>query len=496
MRKHFQISLAVAACIALAACMGGLPRSLHEEISAENGRLQQASQQFDRFSAHVNSDLAAAPNLFQGVTAPQEWRSRLQVDDSKLKIAESDRRQLAELAHRNRADSRKRVQQLLGEEAGLRRAAVDDAESVEAAANNWIDFAHNPSSYLAKMNAEREALRKVDLGPIQQTVAQAEQDWPAQKPALESRLTALVAERSNAEQEWNATAKERGEAAHAKLTGAEVAMLIHEDDGLAREADAFPHETAYLRDECGQLYIAWDKILTDLDVEHQHGQKIYREQVETVRTHFTAPGAKKSDTTNDTQWTEVAEPQFHSVENDLGMAIAHKDAGKFDSEAQTTPQPAGFAYIAPPSQGSNQYGYWTHNGGQSFWTFLPQYLILRELMWGHNYRPIVLDEYHSYRTAETSGRTFYGRETPTSLPKYGTHGTFTQTRYANSRYMHSGGFRGSEYASHRNGPSGVNEPHEAHGFGGSQGRRFGGPARGRRFGGLSRGLGRGFGRRR
>ena len=76
------------------------------------------------------------------------------------------------------------------------------------------------------------------------------------------------------------------------------------------------------------------------------------------------------------------------------------------SEAQTTAQPAGFAYIAPPSVGSNQYGYWTHNEQGSFWTFLPQYLIMRELFWGNSYRPILVDEYNSYNTYARQGRTW------------------------------------------------------------------------------------------
>ena len=67
--------------------------------------------------------------------------------------------------------------------------------------------------------------------------------------------------------------------------------------------------------------------------------------------------------------------------------------------------------------GSNQYGYWSHSGGESVWTFLPQYLIMRELLWGHSYRPIYVNEYNGYQTAQRSGRTYYGQETPASSPK-------------------------------------------------------------------------------
>ncbi|MGH9652488.1 MAG: hypothetical protein ACRD6B_03365, partial [Bryobacteraceae bacterium] len=401
------------------------------------------------------------------------------------------------LAHRNRADSQKKVTQLLAEETGLRRAAMNDAESVEAAASNWADFAHNPSSYLANMSAERAAIRKVDLGPIQKTVAQAEKDWPAQYSVLESRLAALEAGPKNAEKEWTATAKQRAAAAHGKIIGPEAATLIQEDEHLTGEADALPRGIAHLQEECGQLYVSWDKILADLDLEQQHGKNLYREKIETVTTRFPSqaatPDAKQGNTTSSTQWQEVSPAQFQSVRNDLGMAIAHKGVGKFDAEAEHTPQPAGFAYIAPPSQGMNQYGYWTHSGGQALWTFFPEYLLLQHLMWGGAYRPIVIGEYDSYRNARTAGHSYYGRATPTSPPRYGSHGTFTARRYASSRYMKSGGFGSSRYSSHRRRGSIFSR-----GERGSRGsHRFGGAHRGRGFGrGLGRALGRGFGRRR
>src|SRR5271165_4711251 len=110
----------------------------------------------------------------------------------------------------------------------------------------------------------------------------------------------------------------------------------------------------------------------------------------------------------------------------------------YDSEAQNTAQPAGFAYIAPPSVGSNQYGYWSHTDHGSFWTFLPQYLIMRELFWGHDYyRPIVVNEYNSYYNAYRGGHTWYGQESPAAPPKYGSHGTVTQQHYSASRYVQS-----------------------------------------------------------
>ena len=134
------------------------------------------------------------------------------------------------------------------------------------------------------------------------------------------------------------------------------------------------------------------------------------------------------------------------MRNDLGMAIEHKPAGKFDSEAERVAQPAGFAYMAPPGQGSNQYGYWDHRDGRDFWVFYGQYALMRDLLFNHSYRPIDRYDWEGYRDSWRSGRTYYGRDEAAGAPRYGSQGTVTQDRYAGSNYAKSGGFRDSQYA--------------------------------------------------
>ena len=159
--------------------------------------------------------------------------------------------------------------------------------------------------------------------------------------------------------------------------------------------------------------------------------------------------------------------------------------------------------MASPAEGSNQYGYWSHSGGESVWTFLPEYLIMRELLWNHDYRPVATGEYNAYRTAQRTGTSYYGQETPASPPKYGSHGTFTQTHYSDSRYVQSGGFKGSAYASNRSASAPHSEPHmgampSENGAGHRFGRQAGSPPSGERFGhaGGFHPSGRSFGRRR
>ena len=427
----------IAAALLLAGC-GGLPRSLRQDIASENEKLKQAEDQLARSQKTVKENLAHAPELFQGTPVLTEWPARFRSAQSRLDNAKSDSRELAKIKSGNR-ETIARADRLLSDERHMRQSAVEEAQAVEAEANHWLDFQQNQPHYRAKMQSEYEAVRAVDFASTEKVIAKAGQDWPGKKADLDNRLTSLKSEQQNALAQWQAT-----------QTGSpSVATLIQAEEVLARESANLPREAAQLTAMSGQLYDAWDKVLEDLDVAHEGGDTRYREKLKIVKTHFVDVPAKKTELSNDVRWVDVSPGAYHSVENDLGMAISHKDAGLYDSEAKNIAQPPGYAYIAPPEVGSNQYGYWTHNEHGSFWTFLPQYLIMRELFWGHDYRPVVVNDYRGYYNASRLGRTYYGNETPAAPPKYGTHGTFTQQRYSGSRYVQSGGFRSSEYASRR-----------------------------------------------
>ncbi|MBV8896685.1 MAG: hypothetical protein JO051_09250 [Acidobacteriaceae bacterium] len=494
-------ALLIASLLLLASC-SRLPNQLRREIARASDRLTDVNRQLQHSQDTLASDLSQAPDLFRDATAPVQWTARLQSDRDNLASARKIQNELEDLARRGPSDSQFRAEQLLTQERQLLNTAATDSQAIVASAGAWLDFGRNIPSHLQTMQREYTTVSSFDLAPVSTAVAQAEHDWPSKKTTLDECLDSLRAIPKQAQSEWNSTQPLREAGASGKVSGTQLATLIQTDDDLANDAHTLTAKANELHSLCGQLYVSWDKILTDLDDSRDGRYQFYRERIKTVRTHILDVALKKSETTSEQTWVDVSEPQFRAVENDLGMAIAHKDAGLFDSEAQTTPQPAGFAYIAPESEGSNRYGYWDHSGGHSIWTWLPEYLILRELLWNHDYHPVIADEYRAYRTAQTAGRTFYGQAaTPTAPPKYGSHGTFTQTHYADSRYVQHGGFSSSAYASHPGSaasaprPMANNEP-EA----GGAGRRFGSgahPPSGHQFGrpGGFRSPGRRFGRR-
>jgi hypothetical protein len=502
-----KFSSILVACVLLTACAGGLPPSLRRDIAAEADKLPDARKQVDSAQTAVNKDLGSAPDLFRDAVAPEKWKSRLQTAAEQIKQAERADRSLEDLARQDRADSRGQADRLLAEEGRLRNSAVAESKAVQAEADKWVAFKSALPAELDKLRHEYQSVHDRNVGPVADVVHKAEADWPAKKTVLENRLVALEEIPKAAEQQWTASESARQHASGGSVTGTDVATLIDVEDNLANDEARLTSGSDDLRNLSGQLYDSWDKILTDLDAPESGRERLYRERIKTVRTHLLDPASKKSAVSNSEQWVTVSEPAFHQVEKDIGMAIAHKDVGLFDSEGQTTPQPAGFAYIATEQQGSNQYGYWSHEHGDSLWHWLPEYLILRELLWNHDYRPVLASEYRGYQSARSAGRTFYGQTTPASPPKYGTGGTFTATHYAGSRYAQAGGFKGSAYASDRvNRTPSLDSPHAQSQPGSfarsdGSGKRFGsgvGAPSGHRFG-QSRSApspGRSFGRRR
>lgn len=475
--------------VILASCGGGLSVSLKREISLGNQKVQTAAEKVRQCEASLSSYVASNPDLFRGAPELTAWNAKLGEADEEIKKSRNAARELTRLAERNRPDQR--ISQLLGEERKSSEAALLAARAIDQESAKWRDYQRDPVAFAAKIDRERDTIRKFDVAPVTKTVRQAEEDWPEKKVVLEERL-ALLSGVKTIDSPLEVT----------------PSALIAEESALSHKAIDLSADAQQLQSACGQLYDSWDNVLTDLDRSRVDGNFIYRERLKTVRTHLVDVKSKTTTTNSTERWTSVPEASFKAVENDVGMAIAHKDVGRFDSEAHNTPQPPGFSYVASPSMGSNQYGYWSHSGGESVWTFLPQYLILRELLWNHSYRPVVMNEYRAYQTAQSRGTTYYGRETPNAAPKYGTHGTFTQRQYASSRYVQNGGFKGSAYGSGERNSSGsllnrsrpesqsgsAAEPNNGKRFG----RQSGSASSGQQFGrsSSSRPAGRSFGRRR
>ncbi len=426
--------------------LDSLPRSTRAAIDAERASVASAATQIDRAKNEVAREVSENADIFRTVPASTQWPAVFAGASSTLDAARRDIARLDAIQKENRRADNTEAQKLIADAGRLRTSAITQATSPENEASHWVDLKQHLPAEVQQMQRDYDAVHGFDFTPITATVQKAETDWPEKKADLETRLAALHSIQARADQVWQSSADLRKEAAANDYAHLNFGALGGDADALHTAATDLPAKSTSIAALSGQLYTSWDKILVDMEEKGHGSSRKYDQEIRTVTTHVPDAASKNGATTSAEQWVEVPKPTYEAMRNDLGMAIEHKGAGKYDSESEKVAQPAGFAYIAPPGQ-SNQYGYWDHSGGHDFWVFYGQYALLRDLLFHGGYRPIDYGEYHDYRTYQQTGRTYYGRDAVDGLPKYGTQGTATADRYSGSSYAKSGGFKNSQYAS-------------------------------------------------
>ncbi|MGP8247392.1 MAG: hypothetical protein ACLQVN_23130 [Bryobacteraceae bacterium] len=445
----FLASLLVTAMAVLPfAGLDNLPRGLRARIDAERATLASSVRQEQAAKSEVNADVAADPALFKTIASAAAWPGHFSDSESKISSAQRQMDELGRLEKANRRQDRARTESLLLEEQGLRAAAGSEAQTARQDAAHWVELKRQLPDELRSMQQDYNAIHGFDLAPVANAVAKAETDWPDKKTDLDARLQNLRNTVAGAEQTWQTEAADRRAASAQDWPHLEFTSLVAAGDSLKTAAADLPKESAGLQALGSQLYSSWDNILVDMETRGIGHARSWDQQIRTVRTRVANAADKTGVVSSDEKWVEVSQATYKAGENDLGMAIEHKPAGKYDSEAERVAQPAGFAYIAPPDVGSNRYGYWDHSGGHDFWVFYGQYALLRDLLFNHDYRPLARRDWEDYRWSRDAGHTYYGR-TAEGTPVYGSQGAATRDRYSGSSYAHSGGFRDSEYASKR-----------------------------------------------
>jgi hypothetical protein len=415
--------------------MDSLPRDLRSRIDSERTALAGAQSAVRAAQDEVARELQSEPELYRSIASSQTWQPVLGQSASNLQSATREMEQLTALQKQNRRGDRAQVESLLSQEQQLRTTALNRATGVQKDAAHWIELKKRLPDVVQQMDRDYQAIHAFDLASTAAVVSKAETDWPEKKADLDARLAALRNGAAQSDTLWQSTAAARRQAASGNYAGLDFGALFGAADALHTTAVSLPAKSSELAALTGQLYTTWDKLLVDMEERNRS----YQQKVRTVTT-------KGTETKSDEKWVEVSRAQFDAMKPNLGMAIEHKPAGKYDSEAERTVQPAGFAYMAPPSQGRNQYGYWDHRDGRDFWVFYGQYALMRDLLFNRDYRPLQRGEYEDYRGYQNRGQTYYGRDESTaSAPKYGTQGSATQNRYSGSTFAQKGGFNDSKY---------------------------------------------------
>ena len=438
--------LTVGIVVVLLAGLDGLPGAVKTQIAAERKSFAAAQSQVQSAQADVSRTLASESTLFRALPSAREYPDRLGRAAGSLAAAGQSIAELERLEKQNRRSDRERAEALLAREKQVRTAAVADAESVRTDAAHWVDLkAHLPQE-VQDMERDYKAIHAVDLAAAAAAVQKAETDWPAKKSDLDARLATARGTEVRSDELWQSTTEARRAAAANDYSKVDFGTLFAAADTLKTGATDLPRQAEQLKTLSAQLYQSWDKILVDMETRGTGNARQYDQKIKTVRTAVSDATGKSSTATSDEKWVDVSKAQYQAMEKNLGMAIEHKPAGKYDTESERTAQPAGFAYMAPPGQ-SNQYGHWEQNNGTSFWVFYGQYALMRDLLFNRSYRPLDYREYHDYYTYRQRNETYYGRDTATQAPKYGTAGTATQEHYSGSTFAKGGGFKDSKFAS-------------------------------------------------
>jgi hypothetical protein len=347
----------------------------------------------------------------------------------------------------------------------VRADATAEIEAVRKDAAQLVERKQHLPQEVADMERDYKTVEAADLGGLTATVQKAQADWPEKKSDLDARLASVTAAKTRADQAWQSSADARNAAAANDTSKVDYAALFGAADTLKTSAADLPKQADALKTMTAQLYVSWDKLLVDMrarDGKHE-------QEIRTVRTQLPDASSKGGQTSSDENWVEVSRAQYQAMERNLGMAIEHKPAGKYDIESERTAQPAGFAYMAPPGQ-TNRYGYWDNSGGHSFWVWYGQYALMRDLLFNRSYRPVDPYDYYGYRTYQERRQTYYGETPGSGGAKYGTGGATTQERYSGSTFAKGGGFKDSKYASK---PGGYSSSKYASPGGDRQGQSFG-----------------------
>ncbi len=496
--------------------LDNLPRNLRTSIAAAASSLDSQRTEYTNNRDFVARSLTDEPVLFR--TKAAEFHQRLEKDNACLAAAATELATLQQLGKQNRRADAPKVETELARFKSQRKGCAQDASNLRAEAERWIRYKRELPQRLADMKSNYEALHAFDVDAALAPAKKAEIDWPGKRDDIEARATQLKALKTQGEHAWESAAALRSEAESHNLANFDYATFFQNADRVDQTSRQLKEGANSIDQLAAQLYTSWDKLL--LDVDDNHG---LREKVRVVKTKYKDATLAGGEASSEERWEEAEAARKPDAEKSVGMVIARKPAGKYDSEVERVVQPPAIAYVAPPGQ-SNSYGSW-QNG---VWNWLPQYLILSHLL-NASRGPITAPDYEGYYQARRRGEIFYGRgdgyqwwhgsRTTPSVGSGGSGGSGAgggilgrAREWANSRssggtssgptdfykerpktYSNGGGYSGSQYQNRGSYSGSRYQSRGGYSPGGSFGSRS--YSRGGGFSGGGRSFGRGGGRR-
>lgn len=449
--------------------LDNLPRQLRTAVASSTAQVAVDGNRVRDARGFVERAIGTEPDLFR--QSASSLRARLQQAEARLRDAEAQRQKLQPLAAANRRTDRPQVEQGLTRLNSLRSEATQAAERVRQEVDRRLAWKRDLPRQLAAMRTNYEALQAFNAEGATAPAQKAMADWPAKRDDLQRRVQALGELKTQGERAWEASTDARQLAAAGSFAALDFERLFASAETLNANARLIRERANEVNGLAAQLYTASDKVLLDLDEDNP------RQRVRHVVTRYPDVSLANGQVTSAEQWEPINNVRVAYLKDNVGMVVERKPAGRYDSEADRTPQTPGHAYVAPPGQ-SNQYGSWS-NG---VWQWLPQYLLLDALLRGRGYPPITTNEYRDYELARRRGEIYRGRYGHTwGRPNGGSSGSGGRVRerrpdfgryesrpaprreeprgwgsrgYGGSRYESRGSYSGSRYQSRGGSSSG------------------------------------------
>ncbi len=417
---------------------GGLRAETKALVSVELENFDEAQDEFDRQKKAVEQALASEPKLFEGKGLNAAWTDRLANANERLKSAATGIEAIKSLTEEDDDNKRVEIESALESLRAARIYSLGESTELLASANKRIDFKKNLKTNLSRMEEAYQAIRGADLSETETIVTRAQADWPQKKEDLAGRLKSISQLFSRSERAMND--------ARTAADGSPIDydVLIASSAILAQDRANVPANIRNIKTLVDQLYWSWDKILVDLEIK-EGSDVTFHQKLKKISTRIVDTKSHENETKAEETWVQVDKTKYLAMEDNLGMTVEYKPAGKYDHEIENVAQPPGYSYIASPEKGSNQYGQWERRSGGSFWVFYGQYSLMRNLFWGNNvYRPMNTSTYRNYDTARRSGRSYYGSDA-SGKRRYGSSGSVTKTRYSGSKYQRASGYKNTQF---------------------------------------------------
>ncbi|MAY74009.1 MAG: hypothetical protein CMJ31_04645 [Phycisphaerae bacterium] len=470
--------LAVALVVMIVAVLmvgwSGIDRRVRSLAASELANLEQAQRTVESQAATLEGLISDERALFAAEGSDVAWPEAF--NEAQASLDELDggpAATLREILDSNDDKREDEAERLAAQIAATRIAAMAPTAGIVEGAQELVRFKQELDQNIAQIEADHKRAMGASFESVIPIVQRAQADWPEKREDLAQRLDSLSGTRQGVERVWEDIQPliERAEADNA--TPKDIRTLADAAATMHTFADELEIAPGRLRSLVEQLYLSWDKVLTDLTINEgvDVSFSMTTTTIYTRATTSTGAGADASDdrssrpvirrvtqssepsssptATNAVSWegepqtAPISKQTFEQYKDKIGMVIEHKSAGKYDHEVETgTPQPAGYAYIAPPGE-SNRYGRWEQRNGTSFWVFYGQYALMRDLFWGPRWS-VGRDDYNAYGRARSRNATYYG-DAGGGQQRYGSGGSATRSKYAGSQYVSSGGYRNSRY---------------------------------------------------